>query len=250
MTFKKVLPSVGCSVWNRFHPLLFEDVPHRLTADFLDPHFSEFTDDTGQSEARGFGDEDHEFPDLSGLALSALRILRRRTFTVTEPAIERAGADDRDQLFDGPTESFAELEEPFSFRFRGVNLTGEACPQNLVFFLQVFDVFGEFIVGCGGNQGEQWVENLGHRGIVGIVIVGGTYTFLVPRCAYDFRPRNMQKSAGFRIGELLPSWTTQVARCGARLRSPARGKNAQKCHAVSSSKVILRNTEKRAMYYH
>ena len=250
MTFQEVLPSVRCSVWNWFHPLFLENVPHRLAADFLDAHFAEFAHDSGQPEPRGFGNQDHEFPDLSGLALSALGILRRRTFTITQPAIERAGADDRDQLFDGSTDGFAELDQTFSFRFRRVNLAGDACPQDLVLLLQILDVFGEFIVGCGGNQGELWVENLGHRGIVGIVIVGGTYTFLVPRCAYDFCPQNMQKSAGFRIGELLPSWTTQVARCGARSTSAAGGKKAQKCHAVSSSKVILRNTEKRAMYYH
>lgn len=172
---------------------------------FLMPRSAEFAHDSSQSEPRGFGDEDHEFPDLSGLALSALGILRPRTYTVTEPAIERVGADDRNQLFDGPTDGFAELDEPFSFRFRRVNLAGDACPQDLVLFLQILDVFGEFIVGCGGNQGEQWVENLGHRGIVGIVIVGRTYTFLVPRCAYDFRGRKRPEFFGFRIDRLSPS---------------------------------------------
>ena len=95
-----------------------------------------------------------------------------------------------------------------------MDLAGDACPQDLVFFLQIFNVFGEFIVGCGGNQGEQWVENLGHRGIVEIVIVGGTYTFLVPRCAYDFRDRERPDFFGFRIDRLSPSQVSQTVHLG------------------------------------
>ncbi len=131
-------------------------------------------------------------------------------------------ADDRDQLFDGSTDGFAELDQTFSFRFRRVNLAGDACPQDLVLLLQILDVFGEFIVGCGGNQGELWVENLGHRGIVGIVIVGGTYTFLVPRCAYDFRCRKRPDFFGFRIDRLSPVQVPQTVSLKSVLRQKAR----------------------------
>jgi hypothetical protein len=89
-----------------------------------------------------------------------------------------------------------------------VNLTRDACPQNLVLFLEIFDLFGEFIVGCGGYQGEQWVENLGHCHIVQIVILEWTYTFLENLCAYDFRARKRRYFFGFRNGELSSSLVT------------------------------------------
>ena len=149
MTSQEVFPCVGCPIWHGFHPLFLEDVPHCLAADFLDAYFTEFAHDSRQAKARGFGDEDHEFPDLSGLALSALRILRWRPFTITEPTVEGADTDDGDQFFDGSTKRFAKLDEPFPLGWLGVNLTGDACSKDLVLFLEIFDVLGEFTVGCG-----------------------------------------------------------------------------------------------------
>ncbi len=81
-------------------------------------------------------------------------LLQERRDGCRDHMVERAGADDGGQLFDDSTEGLAELDEPFTFGRLSVNLTGDASPQNLVLFLQVFDVLGEFSVDFS-NRAQQ-----------------------------------------------------------------------------------------------
>ncbi|WP_145029490.1 hypothetical protein [Caulifigura coniformis] len=62
-----------------------------------------------------------------------------------------------------------------------VDLTLDPRAENLVLLLQEFDVPSQLAVGHGGDQGQQWVVNRRHPGIVAVCTVEWDYTFLVQR---------------------------------------------------------------------
>ncbi len=110
-------------------------------------------------------------------------MLGLRAVFFAHPPVEGARADDRDQFFDRPAQGFAKLQQPLPlFRF-GVNLAFDPVAEDLVLFLQELDILRQFTVGARRDQGQQWVENLGHRGIVVTSYSGGSCTCLVLRFA-------------------------------------------------------------------
>ena len=89
MPIYEFFPGVRGTVRTRGDAFFFEDVPDCLTADLLDPHFPEFTDNPCVPEPGGFGDMNDEFSQLSGLPLSAFGIgSRLLVLLVPHPAID------------------------------------------------------------------------------------------------------------------------------------------------------------------
>ncbi len=131
--------------------------------------------------------------DLSWLPLATLRILAFLAVLVAHPTVKRAGGHDRDQLFNGPAEGFAILQQSLPFFRLGMNLAFDAAAEDLVLFLQELDILRQLTVCTRSNQREQWMKNLRHRGIVVTSYSGGSYTFLVPRFEPDFERRNDAK---------------------------------------------------------
>lgn len=64
---------------------------------------------------------------------------------------------------------------------RGMNLPRLTASQDLVFFLEEFDIPSRFAVRDGRNRREQGVKNDGHVAIVVICSLGESYSLLVPR---------------------------------------------------------------------
>ena len=95
-----------------------------------------------------------------------IRLLLSRLLFAT-PAVERRWRDQRDQLFYRLAQRLAEFHEPRPLMRLRVDLTGDSRPQNLVLFLQEFDILREFVVVRRGDQRQQWVEDFGGRAIVG-----------------------------------------------------------------------------------
>ena len=65
-----------------------------------------------------------------------------------------------------PETVFAELDKRLTFIECGVNLLGQACSENLVLLLQVFDVLGQFAVGRRRDQSQQRMEQLDSHGML------------------------------------------------------------------------------------
>jgi len=73
------------------------------------------------------------------------------------------------------------MRQSLTFPRPCVDLSRNAGPQDLVFFLQEFDIPGELAVYRGGDEGQQWMENLHRGGIVETGIVERPSTFVVHR---------------------------------------------------------------------
>ena len=74
-------------------------------------------------------------------------MLRLLTVFLPHPAIERAGADDRDQFFDRPAQGFAKLQQPLPFFRFGVNLAFDPVAEDLVLFLEELDILRQLAIG-------------------------------------------------------------------------------------------------------
>ena len=125
MSLKEIVPAIRGAIWSRLYAFLFENVANCLTTDLLDAELTKFTDDACVAEARGLGDLANQLPNVSRFALTAFRVLGLRlALFVTQPAIERAGRDNRNQFFDGSTNRLFILDQAFSLLGLRVNLTG------------------------------------------------------------------------------------------------------------------------------
>ena len=71
---------------------------------------------------------------------------------VPHPAVERAGADDRDQLFDRSAEGLTELQQPLPLFWLRVHLAFDPAAEDLVLFLQELDILCQLTVGARRNQ--------------------------------------------------------------------------------------------------
>lgn len=132
----------------------------------FDPELPEFPDYSCVAEARSFGDLDHQLPDLSRFSLASLGILVRFRLFLLQPAVERGGMDDGDQLLDGPADLLPQGDQFIPFVRSGMNLPLDSRPQDLILRLQKLNVLGQFPIRGRGNQGQEWVENSVHRGMV------------------------------------------------------------------------------------
>jgi len=181
VAIEEVGPRVRRAIRAGFDVMLFEDASNSLAAD-LDPEFAHLAHDPGQPEASFFGNRENQLPDFFWLPLTAFGIFRFwfAVLLLSNPTVEGGWADNRDEFLDGFANGLPVLEKRVAF-FRGrMNLLGQSRPKNLVLVLQVFDVLGEFVVGGRGDQGEEWVENLGHWCIVVCCDSGCRYTFIRP----------------------------------------------------------------------
>jgi len=110
---------------------------------------------------------DDQLPDLLGFTgpTNFGFPLTNRLGFPTCPPREGPGRDDRDQLFDLPSQQLAALEQLLTLGRRHVYSPGQLAPQDAVLGLQVVDHLGQFGVGGPGDQQDEGVENAGHRGI-------------------------------------------------------------------------------------
>ena len=74
----------------------------------------------------------------------------------------------------------AELHRSPSFVRICIHLTVELGAEGLVLFFQELNILGQLAIGPECEQHQQWVENLGHRGILGICDHQRCFTFVVP----------------------------------------------------------------------
>ena len=86
-------------------------------------------------------------------------------FWSPDPAGETAGRHDRDQVLDGRSERFAELDQPLSFPRRADDPFGQFVTKDPVLLLKIFNVAGQLGLGGAGQDHEQGVEKLSHADI-------------------------------------------------------------------------------------
>ena len=183
MTVDEVLPSIGCTVWSWSDSFLFENISDCLTTDPFDPQFPNLAKDPGVPEIGGGRDLDHQFSNLSRLPLTSLGILLSLGWPacVSQPPVERAGADNRDQFLDGSANDPPKLDQPLPLFRAGVDHPRKAGAEDLVLFLEELDVLGQLAIGGRSDQGQQGVKKEAHLGIVGKCNMETDFTFLVPR---------------------------------------------------------------------
>ena len=94
------------------------------------------------AKTRCLGDLDDQRSNLLRLTLTPLGFLRLLpAHTISAPAIERGGFDNRDQFFDRSTERFAETEQSLALGGRRVHLLPrQPGPKKLVFFLEILKI--------------------------------------------------------------------------------------------------------------
>ena len=80
----------------------------------------------------------------------------------------------------------------------------DASPEDLVLLFGVFDIFCQLIVGRGGDQGQEWVEYLGHCCMVVCCSVERDCTFVVPRYVLVSMPENGSTNRLFRNRACTP----------------------------------------------
>jgi len=113
--------------------------------------------------------------------------------------------DYRDQFLGGPADGLTVLEQPLAFLRLRVDLARNPSPQCLVLLFEIFDIFCQLIVGRGGNQGQQGMENLTHGCIVVSCNLKGNYTFVVQRYVIVESPNRGLRMRLVRRQLALPS---------------------------------------------
>ena len=74
----------------------------------------------------------------------------------------------------------AELQQSLSLCRARMHLAGNSRPEDLVFLLQILDVFRQLFVRGGSDESQQWVENFGHFSTLLIRMMDQKSTFLLP----------------------------------------------------------------------
>lgn len=75
----------------------------------------------------------------------------------------------------------SELDQPATFVRLRVDLSRDPGTQDLVLFFQKLNILRQLAIRSGRDQCQLWVENLGHRGVLGICDKQRCFTFVEPR---------------------------------------------------------------------